>query len=67
MAQSLNFRCGCCGKPFHSDKPQDPERDKGYGSCEACRPHLIADMVRFGFACRDWTEETARKRMARYA
>ena len=30
------FRCHCCRKDFLSAKRQDPQRDVGYGTCEAC-------------------------------
>jgi hypothetical protein len=30
------FRCHCCGADFLSAKPQDPQRDVGYGTCTRC-------------------------------
>jgi hypothetical protein len=30
------FRCHCCSANFLSAKPQDPQRDVGYGTCERC-------------------------------
>lgn len=59
--------CSCCGSAEYVSKPQDPERDRGYGTCDRCRPVIIADMVKCGFAGRQYTEEQAAERMARYA
>lgn len=43
------FRCHCCDDRFYSDKPQDPERDIGYGTCEKCKPSVAASWVKHGF------------------
>lgn len=59
--------CACCGSAEYVSKPQDPERGRGYGTCDRCRPVIIADMVKCGFAGRQYTEEQAAARMARYA
>lgn len=59
--------CARCGAAGYVSKPQDPERDRGYGTCDRCRPIIIADMVKCGFAGRQYTEEQAAERMARYA
>ncbi len=63
----MRFVCNCCGAKFTTAKPQDPERDKGYGTCEECRPRVVFDMVRYGFADKDWTKATAEARLERYA
>ena len=42
------FLCHCCGAVFKSEKPQDHNRDKGYGTCEECRRFF------------DWEREKAR-------
>lgn len=31
------FRCACCGEGFYSNLPPNPQRDTGYGHCQACR------------------------------
>ena len=31
------FSCHCCGAEFRSRREQDPNRDKGYGTCSGCR------------------------------
>lgn len=59
--------CACCGAAGYVSKPQDPERDRGYGTCDRCRPSIIQDMVKCGFAGRQYTEEQAAERMSRYA
>ncbi|TXH52034.1 MAG: hypothetical protein E6Q97_16985 [Desulfurellales bacterium] len=61
-----SFRCACCDADYDSAKPQDPERDRGYGYCRDCRPLIIRSMVRYGFACREWTEAQAQERIDRY-
>lgn len=59
--------CACCGSAEYVSKPQDPERGRGYGTCDRCRPDIIRDMVKCGFAGRQYTEEQAAERLARYA
>ena len=61
------FTCSCCGDSFESKKPQDPQRDKGYGACSDCTPFLIEDAVRFGYAGEPLTVETATDRFNKYA
>lgn len=63
----MMFDCHCCGRRFRSSKPQDPARDKGFGSCEDCLPLLTRDAVRHGFDLREWTAEEFRERWERYA
>ena len=36
------FTCHCCGGPAPAAK-QDPQRDKGFGTCEACSTALTED------------------------
>lgn len=36
---SKMFTCHCCGGPAPADK-QDPQRDKGFGTCSQCRTWL---------------------------
>ena len=67
LAPSRAKRCACCDALYYSAKPQDPERERGYGYCRDCRPLIVRDMVRYGFAGREWTQEQAEERMARYA
>lgn len=31
------YKCHCCTTRFESAKPQDPNRDLGYGTCTVCR------------------------------
>ncbi len=31
------WTCHCCASQFQSVKPQDPNRDLGYGTCDKCR------------------------------
>lgn len=46
------FMCCCCAQYFTSTKPQNPQRDKGYGTCRRCRhrisqrPEHIAEAVK---------------------
>lgn len=35
------YRCHCCGKDFDSNKPKDPNRDTGYGTCDECYANPI--------------------------
>lgn len=60
--------CHCCGASWYTDKPQDPERDTGYGTCESCHEYVAASWVRHGFPGeRPITLTEARARLARYA
>ena len=61
-----SFRCACCDTDYDSAKPQDPERDRGYGYCRDCRPLIVRGMVRYGALCREWTEAQAQERIDRY-
>lgn len=72
-----HFECHCCGNGFYTTKPQDPQRDTGYGTCEACYPRVAESWVKHGFpGCpvlnRDRpgqvkTTDDAYARFARYA
>ena len=31
------FLCCCCAGEFQDDRPQNPQRDTGYGTCPKCR------------------------------
>jgi hypothetical protein len=57
------MRCNCCGIEFQSRKPQDPERDTGYGSCELCFADLVFDRIMHDFE----TLEQAVQHLMRYA
>jgi hypothetical protein len=60
--------CHCCGASFYTDKPQDPERDTGFGTCEECYPMVSASWVKHGFPGeRPITIEDAYARLKRYA
>lgn len=43
------FICNCCGAGFDSDKEQDPNRDRRFGTCPSCIPSIAKDAERFGF------------------
>jgi hypothetical protein len=61
-------RCCCCGSTWYTDKPHDPERDTGYGTCTDCHERVAASWVKYGFpGDRPITLEAARERLARYA
>lgn len=64
---SRHYRCAFCDVSFRSDKPQDPERDRGFGTCESCKPTIAADMVKHGFAGRKYTLDEAKARQNKYA
>lgn len=53
----MTFRCHICGKPFESRKPQDPERDRGFGTCQVCTPRQVDDLVKHHFMERKAAEE----------
>ncbi len=61
------FRCHCCGNGFRSDKPQDPERDNGFGTCTDCHETVAEDRVRCLRDPETPTLETARARLLRFA
>ena len=44
----MNYTCACCGALFLSRKSQSPQRDKGYGHCDDCKPGAIDDLVKYG-------------------
>ena len=60
------YRCSCCGSGYRLNKPQDPERDTGWGFCFSCKHHMIADWVKYGHAGKDQTPEQAEARFALY-
>lgn len=57
------MKCCCCGKSFKNTpkKPQDPQRDRGYGWCYECRAEAIKDWI-----CDGMTIEQANKRWEKY-
>ena len=59
--------CHCCGDGFVTAKPQDPERDTGYGTCEGCRNATAASMSQDGFAGRGFTVAAALTHLSRFA
>jgi hypothetical protein len=67
MSRMRCFRCHCCGADFDSKKPQDPERDTGYGTCDACHEQVAQSWLKHGVEPRITTIEAMRKRFARYA
>jgi hypothetical protein len=61
-------RCACCGTGFYSNKPQDPERDIGFGHCKDCHKYVAESWVKHGFpADRPITLEQALARLEKYA
>ena len=44
------FKCHCCCEWFFTDKPQDLQRDIGYGTCEACHNMIAEDRAKWGYA-----------------
>lgn len=61
------FRCSCCGDGFKSNKPKDPERDNGFGTCEDCHEVVAESWVKHGFISTPLTIEMARERLQKYA
>jgi DNA-directed RNA polymerase subunit RPC12/RpoP len=61
------YLCSCCGARFRTSKPQNPQRDRGYGACEDCHELLARDYAKHGYACRDVTYEEAKAILAKYA
>jgi hypothetical protein len=60
--------CHCCGASFYTTKPHDPERDAGYGTCEACHERVAGSWHKHGFPGeRPITIAEARARLAKYA
>ena len=57
-----HFVCGMCAHVFVTDKPQDPEREAGYGTCPYCEEAQVREMV-----ARGATFLEARSRLRRYA
>lgn len=65
---SRYVHCHCCGASFYTTKPHDPERDTGYGTCEACHGRVAESWHKHGFPGeRRITIEEARARLAKYA
>lgn len=63
-----HFRCHCCGDGFYTDKPQDPERDDGFGTCDRCHDFVSRGWVKHGFPGeRPITLEEAKARLNAYA
>lgn len=63
MSRARPFLCNCCGVGFVSSKPQDPERDRGYGTCEDCRESAAKEVAKVFCV----PIEEARKRLAEFA
>lgn len=61
------FTCHCCGASIKTDKPQDPQRDYGFGTCERCRDVVAESWVRHGFLSCPLTLEQAHERLRKYA
>jgi len=61
------FVCHCCTKRFLSARAQDPQRDEGYGTCEACHDFVADGWVRSGSFPGVTTLDDARARLRRYA
>ena len=61
------YRCCCCGASFYDARPQDPERDIGYGTCESCKPLLARDATKCGFAGKEYNYDEALVRFNSYA
>jgi len=61
------YRCHCCSADFSSVKPQDPQRDLGYGTCPRCRDTVAKSWAKYGFAGSVLTLEDAYKRLDRYS
>ena len=62
------FRCHCCDEVFKTSKPQDPQRDTGFGTCERCHDLVSRGWVKHGFPGeRPITMEQARERLNTYA
>jgi hypothetical protein len=60
--------CHCCGHRFKTDKPHDPERDYGFGTCEGCHSCVALSWVKHGFpGDRPITTEQALERLRKYA
>ena len=65
---SRYYLCGCCGARIVSTKPQDPERDQGYGTCDDCKPRVVASCVKHGGpGSKHLTLEEATARYEQYA
>jgi hypothetical protein len=61
-----HYVCHCCGESFTSDKPRDPQRDTGYGTCTSCRDMVARSWAKHGFpGVTDLTSAYAR--LDRYA
>lgn len=52
------FCCCCCGSSFRSNKPQDPDRDTGFGTCTDCHDFILVYAVKHGFHLPDDGETT---------
>ena len=57
-----HYVCETCSRVYLTDKPQDPEREEGYGTCHNCTEAQVREMVAKG-----WTFLLARARLQRYA
>lgn len=61
--REVSFICHMCSARFRSDKPNDPERDRGFGTCADCKEDYIADLMKFEHRTREQAEHLA----SRYA
>lgn len=49
MARTRSIQCHCCGESYTTDKPQDPQRDTGYGTCPKCNVRVAESWHKHGF------------------
>lgn len=80
---SRYVRCSCCDASFYSAKPQDPDRDTGFGTCDGCHDRIVESWMKHGGHgpwcrhaptscggmgdCGRPTEEEARAYLSKYA
>jgi hypothetical protein len=65
--REVSFICHMCMSRFRSTKQQDPQRDRGYGTCPGCKDAYVVELVKFGYSTRTVTTEQAEQLYARYA
>jgi len=58
--------CHCCGATFRTDKPHDPQRDSGFGTCLNCHSTVAESWAKHGFPGVTVLAE-ALERLAKYA
>lgn len=65
---SKYYRCHCCGAAFLTNKPQDFQRDTGYGTCDDCHERVAASWVKYGGpGSKQLTLDEAKDRLRQYA